>query len=56
MTLYEFRAARGGHGFAGYIEAATLAAAIARLTALGFSDPSYLASATDPEPGAPIYR
>ena len=57
-TYYEFRAARNGHGYAGFVEfegSATIAAAAARITDLGFEDITYLALADGPEPGAPVW-
>lgn len=56
MTLYEYRAERDGHGFAGYVEADTLVDAAARLATFDLTDPTYLALVTTVEPGAPIIR
>lgn len=58
MKTFEFRAAREGHGFAGFVQfdsAATIADAAARIIDLGFSDITYLALADGPEPGAPVW-
>lgn len=56
MAFYEFRADKDSHGFAGYVKAVDLPAAARVLLSLGFADITYLALATTPDPGVPVWE